>query len=182
MTLTFLLGLLSALLIAVAFRHLATKPSFYFACLYIYFAVFSHRGYYCLAAIVFTAWVAVLFFASLRHFYSAAIFCHAIFIAAIHFIAVQPAISRFFIRLDLELPFLLWSCRRHTHFAAKDVFVTTTSRRPIFFFLLLFWLSFFSSFSRRHAVPIVTVQPVAIHILYFFPSLHLTLQHCSLSQ
>ena len=33
-SLTFLLGLLSAVLIAVAFRHLATKPLFYFACFY----------------------------------------------------------------------------------------------------------------------------------------------------
>ena len=64
----------------------------------------------------------------------AAIFCHAIFITAIHFIAVQPAISRLHSRLDFELPFLLWSCRRHIHFAVKDVFVATTSRRPVFFF------------------------------------------------
>ena len=66
-------------------------------------------------------------------------------------------------RLDLsfiELLFLLWSCRCHVHFVAKDVFVVTTGRCPVF---LLFW-SPFSSFSRRHAVPIVTVQPVAIHI------------------
>ena len=33
-SLTFLLGLLSAVQIAVAFRHLATKPLFYFACFY----------------------------------------------------------------------------------------------------------------------------------------------------
>ena len=44
-SLTFLLGLLSAVLIAVTFRHLATKPLFYFACFYFYFAVFSRRGY-----------------------------------------------------------------------------------------------------------------------------------------
>ena len=74
-----------------------------------------------------------------RHFYS-----HAIFIAAVHFIAVQPAIIvAFHSRLDLsfvELPFLLWSCRRHIHFAAKDVFIVTTNCRPILF--LLFWLFF----------------------------------------
>ena len=87
----FLLGLLSALLIAVAFRHLSTKPLFYFACLYIYFAVFSRRGYCRLAAIVFAAWVVVIFIL-------AAIFCLAIFIAAVHFIAVQLAISRLFIQ------------------------------------------------------------------------------------
>ena len=67
-SLTFLLGLLSALLIAVAFRHLVTKPLFYFACFYFYFAVFSRRGYCCLAAIVLAAWYAVPFFTSLRHF------------------------------------------------------------------------------------------------------------------
>ena len=67
-SLTFLLGLLSAVLIAVAFRHLATKPLFCFACFYFYFAVFSRRGYCCLAAIVLAAWVVVPFFASLRHF------------------------------------------------------------------------------------------------------------------
>ena len=37
-SLTFLLGLLSAVLIAVAFCHLATKPLFCFACFYFYFA------------------------------------------------------------------------------------------------------------------------------------------------
>ena len=67
-SLTFLLGLLSAVLIAVAFHHLATKPLFYFACFYFYFAVFSRRGYCHLAAIVLAAWVVVPFVASLRHF------------------------------------------------------------------------------------------------------------------
>ena len=38
-SLTFLLSLLSAVLIAVAFCHLATKTSFYFACFYFYFAL-----------------------------------------------------------------------------------------------------------------------------------------------
>ena len=94
---TFLLGLLSAILIVVAFRHLATKPLFYFACFYFYFAVFLCRGYCRLATIVFAAGVAVPFFASLHpsscHFY-----CHAIFITAIYFIAVQPAISQLFIQ------------------------------------------------------------------------------------
>ena len=45
-----LAGLLSAVLIAVAFRHLATKPLFYFACFYFYFAIFSRHGYCRLAA------------------------------------------------------------------------------------------------------------------------------------
>ena len=95
-SLTFLLGLLSAVLIAVAFRHLATKSSFYFTCFYFYLACR-------LAAIVFAAWVAVPFFASSRHFY-----CHAIFIAAVHFIAAQPALSRLFMQ---GWTFLLLSCR-----------------------------------------------------------------------
>ena len=75
--LTFLLGLLSAFLIAVAFRHLATKPSFYFACFYFYFSVFSRCGYCRLAGIVLAAWVAVPFFA-LPFLILAAIFlpCH----------------------------------------------------------------------------------------------------------
>ena len=88
-SLTFLLGLLSAVLIVVAFHHLATKSSFYFAYFYFYFAVFSRCDYCHLATIVFAAWVAVPFFTSLRnsshHFY-----CRAIFIAANHFVAVQP--------------------------------------------------------------------------------------------
>ena len=67
-SLTFLLGLLSAVLIAVTFRHLATKPLFYFACFYFHFAVFSHLGYCSLTAIVLAAWVVVPFFASLHHF------------------------------------------------------------------------------------------------------------------
>ena len=67
-SLTFLLGLLSAVLITVAFRHLATKPLFYFSCFYFYFAVFSRCGYCRLAAIVLAAWVALPFFAYHRHF------------------------------------------------------------------------------------------------------------------
>ena len=82
-SLTFFLVLLSAVLIAVAFCHLATKP--------------FHR-------------------------------CSASNIAAYHS------------RLDLELPFLLWSCRRHIHLAAKDVFVVTTGRRPIFFVVVVILL------------------------------------------
>ena len=67
-SLTFLLSLLSAVLITVAFRHLATKPLFYFACFYFNFAVFSRRGYCRLAAIVLAAWVVMPFFASLCHY------------------------------------------------------------------------------------------------------------------
>ena len=134
---TFLLSLLSAVLIAVALPSCNySKSSFYFACFYSYFTVFSRRGYCRLAAIVFSHKVAVLFFASLRHFY-----CYAIFITAVHYISVQPAIiAAFHSRLDLsfaELPCLLWSCRRHIHIAAKDVFVVTIGRSPFFFFAFL---------------------------------------------
>ena len=45
-------------------------------------------------------------------------------------------IAAFHSRLDLELPFLLWSCRRHIHFAAKD-FVVTTGCCPVVFFAFL---------------------------------------------
>ena len=77
-------------------------------------------------------------------------------------------IAAFHSRLDLSfvgLPFLLRSCCCHIHLAAKDSFVVTTGCRP---FYLLFWLSFLLSFSCCHllvAVPIVTIQPIAIHIL-----------------
>ena len=37
----------------------------------------------------------------------------------------------------VELLFLLWSCRRHFHFAAKEVFVVTTGGCPIFCFAFL---------------------------------------------
>ena len=35
---------------------------------------------------------------------------------------------------------LLWSCRRHIHFAAKDVFVVTTGHCPDFFFFFFAFL------------------------------------------
>ena len=76
------------------------------------------------------------FFASLCHFYSSRHFlpchchrCHPFYRRS------ASNIAAFDSKLDLELPFLLWSCRRHIHFAAKGVFVATTSRRPISFFV-----------------------------------------------
>ena len=161
-SLPFLLGLLSAVLIAVAFHHLATyvhtcRSSFYFA-------VFSRRGHCRLSTFVFAAWAAGLSFAfpaSSCHFH-----CRAIFIAAVHFVAVQSYSNycgfSFKAGPFVGLPFLLWSCCRHIHLAAKDAFVV------FLFFFVLFQLSYSSSFSRRHflvAVPIVTFQPIAIHIL-----------------
>ena len=44
----------------------------------------------------------------------------------------------------VELPFLLWSCRCHIHFAAKDIFLVTTGRRPIFFAFLVVVLIIFT--------------------------------------
>ena len=78
-------------------------------------------------------------------------------------------IVAFHSRLNLTfvgLPFLLWSCHRHIHFAAKDASAVTTGRRPVFLFIFFFYFS--GCRSSRHfvvAVPIVTVQPIAIHIL-----------------
>ena len=46
-------------------------------------------------------------------------------------------VAAFHSKLDLELLFLLWFCRRHIHFATKDVFVVTTGRRPVPFFAFL---------------------------------------------
>ena len=147
--LTFLLGLPSAVLIAVAFRYLATMSSFYFACFYFYFAVFSHCGYIAVSLFLFSllglpcrSSLLSAIFRSSCHFY-----CCAIFIAAVHFIALQPAIiTTFHSRLDLsfvELPFLLWSYCRHIDFAAKDVFIVTTGR-PLFFFAFLVVLVIFT--------------------------------------
>ena len=77
---------------------------------YIYFAVFSRRGYCRLAAIVFAAWVAVPFFASLRHFYSSRHFLPCHFHRCHPFYRCSASnIAAFHSRLDLELPFLLWS-------------------------------------------------------------------------
>ena len=91
-SLTFLLSLLSAILIAVAFRHLATRSSFYFSCFYFIFAramaisvsplFFSllelpcHSSYFEHLSTIFN--------------FSCHFYCHAIFIAAVHFVAVQP--------------------------------------------------------------------------------------------
>ena len=102
------------------------------------FAVFSRRGYCRLTAIVFAAWVAVPFFASLCHFYSSCLFLPCHFHRCHPFYRCSASnIAAFHSRLDLECPCLLWSCCRHIHFAAKNVFVATTSRRPIFFVAFL---------------------------------------------
>ena len=87
------------------------------------------------------------FFASLRHFYSSRHFLPCHFQHCRPFYRCSASnIAAFHSRLDLELPFLLWSCRRHIHFAAKDVFVSTTSRRPISFccFLVVILLIIFT--------------------------------------
>ena len=89
---------LSAVLIAVAFRHLATKPSYYFAC-YIFILLFSRAVAIAISPLLFSL-LGLPCRSSLLSaiFILAAIFCHAIFIAAIHFIAVQPAILWLFIQ------------------------------------------------------------------------------------
>ena len=167
MSLTFLFGLLSAVLIAVAFRHLATKPSFYFACFYFYLAVFSRRGYCRLAAIVLAAWVVVPFFTSFTFLNSSChYYCHAIFIAAVHFDHCRPFYRCSARHQSSRLFIQGWtlSCRFCSGpvIAIFILLLKTFSlglyigRRPVLLFLF-FWLSFFSSFSRRHAVPIVTV-------------------------
>ena len=46
---------------------------------------------------------------------------------------------------------MLWSCRRHIHFATKDVFVVTKSRRPVFFsFLVVVLLVIFTPSCRSY--------------------------------
>ena len=101
-------------------------------------------------------------FNSSRHFY-----CHAISIAASHFVTIQPDSNYRGFSFKAG-PFFCWVAI----FAlvllspySSCCFVVTTGCTPRFF---LFWLSFFSSFSNRHflvAVAIVTVQPIAIHIV-----------------
>ena len=51
-SLTFLLGLLSAVPIAVAFRHLATKPLFYFTCFY-FILLFSRAVAFAVSPLLF---------------------------------------------------------------------------------------------------------------------------------
>ena len=117
-SLTFLLSLLSAVLIVVAFHYLAAK-SLYFACFYFYFAVSR-----AMTIAVLPLWFSLLVLPCCSSLLSAifnsgrCFYCHAIFIAAVH--------------------------------------ICCDYRSPPFF-----WLSFFSLFSRRRAVPIVTVQLVA---------------------
>ena len=95
MSLTFLLSLLSAVLVAVAFRHLATKSLLSF----IFILLFSHAVAIAVSLLSFSllglpchsSLLSAIFISSC-HFY-----CHAIFIAAVHFITVQPAILRLLI-------------------------------------------------------------------------------------
>ena len=91
-SLTFLLGLLSAILIAVTFCHLATKLihhsillAFIFSLLFsrtvaiaISLLWFSLLGWHCCSSLL------SAIFNSSCHFY-----CRAIFIAAVHFVAVK---------------------------------------------------------------------------------------------
>ena len=116
-------------------RHLATKPSFHFACLYLFCCFLTPwlllSRYYCFRCL---GCRAVLRFSPLF------LILAAIFLPC-HFHRCRPFnrcsasnIAAFHSRLDLELPFLLWSYHRHIHFAVNDVFVVTISRRPILSF------------------------------------------------
>ena len=172
MSLTFLLGLLSAILIAVAFRHLTTYVVSLFCLLdFIFILLFSR------AVAIAVSWLlffplglpchSSLFsaiFNSRHHFY-----CHTIYRCHLfcHCLARQQ-LSHLYISMDLSivgLAFLLWSCRCHIHFPAKDAFIVTYRSLP---HLFCFSGLFFLSFSRCHiliAVPILIVQPIAIHML-----------------
>ena len=108
----------------------------------LFFTVFSCYSYCCLAAIVFTPWVAVPFFASLHHFFLCNFhcchpFCHS---------QARQQLSQLFIQ---GWTFLLLHCRFCSgpvitiHFAAKDSFIVTTGHCLVVFF----WLSFISHFS-----------------------------------
>ena len=162
MSLTFLLGLLSAVCTVVVFRHLATKSSFYFACFYLLFSrpwllpsrcyCFSYLG--CRAVLRFSTPFLILAAIFLPcHFHH----CHPFYRCS------ASNIAAFHSRLDLELPFFARSV------VAIFILLLRTFccdyRSPPHFLSFLFWLSFFSSFSCRHPVPIVTAQPLAIHIL-----------------
>ena len=139
---TFLLGLLSAVLIAVAFCHL-------------------RLSFYCLLLFLFCCFLAPWSLPSCRYCLLG-LPCHssllsAILILAAIFIAVPfsllPSILSLFSRgfsfkagpFFCWIAVLLWFCRRHIHLVVKDAFVVTTGCRPLFFF----WLSLFSSFSRH---------------------------------
>ena len=151
---TFLLGLLSAILIAVAFRAILQLShsillSFIFILLFscaVAIAVlpllFSLLGLPCRSSLL------SAIFNSSCHFY-----CHAIFIAAVHFVVQPSRITVFHPRLDL----LLFGC----HFcsgpvvaifiAAKDIFVVITGCRSFFSFLVVILVIFTPSCSSyRH--------------------------------
>ena len=105
-SLTFLLGLLSAVLIAVAFRHLATKPLFYFVAFILFYCFLapwllpSHR--YCFSCL---GCRAVLRF-SLPFLILAAIFLPCHFQCCRPFYRCSASnIAAFHSSLDLELPF-----------------------------------------------------------------------------
>ena len=118
MSLMFLLGLLSAVLIVVVFRHLAIKSLLYYAS-FIFIWLFSSAVAITVSPLLCSLlWLpcrSLLFsaiFNSSHHFY-----CHAILITTVPFYRCSASnIAAFHSRLDLELPFLLWSCRRHIHF------------------------------------------------------------------
>ena len=110
---------------------------------------FVRSGYCHLAAIVFATWVAVPFFASSRHFY-----CHAIFIAAIYFVAVQPD-SNYCVFSFKAGPFFSWvavfALVMSSPYSFCCSFVVTIGRCPVlFFFAFLVVLVIFTPSFCRH--------------------------------
>ena len=86
-------------------------------------------------------------------------------------------ISAFHSRLDLSCVgslFLLWSCHCSIHLAAKETFVVTTDHHS-FAFLVVVFSSFSHRCSHGHGSTDSSSHTVVL------PSLHPTLQHCSLS-
>ena len=147
-SLTFLLSLLSAVLISVAFRHLATKSSFYFARFSIILLFFRAVAIAVLLLFFSLGCRAVLRF-SLPFKIPASIYIPTPFSSLPSVLLLfSQQLSRLFIQ---GWTFRLLSCR----FSSGAVAIFEVAA-PLFFSFLLFWLSFFSSFSRHHAVPIVT--------------------------
>ena len=151
-SLTFLLGLLSAVLIAAAFHHLATKQlsillAFNLFCCFLAPWLLPSRRYCfsclgCRAVLRFSPPFLIL----------AAIFLPCHFQRCHPFYRCSASnIAAFHSRLDLELPFFALVLSSPYSFATKDVFIVTTSRRPVFFsFLVVVLLVIFTQSCRSY--------------------------------
>ena len=103
-----MVSLLSSVLIVVAFRHLVSHHSILLA--FIFILLFSRAMAIAISPLLFSllelpchSLLLSAIFKSSRHFN-----CHAIFIASVYFIAVQPVILLLFIQ---GWTFVLLSCR-----------------------------------------------------------------------